>query len=210
MKKLLSVLVMLILGLISVLPTADAAVRLRRQTPRVQVQQPYYSQQPQYYIPQYQTPQNTGNLYYFSTTPQAGYTYYSTPLPGYYYYGSTPVQAQSVIEQGRYYFSTSYVAGYTYYPTPTPGYYYYLGKTSVNPNTYSPTYTYNPLYNSGNTICVIINGGYQCTNNTTVPNGSTYPGCASQDILIGGQIWASCNVTDLRGASAGRSGWFFA
>lgn len=39
---------------------------------------------------------------------------------------------------------------------------------------------------------------------------SRYPGCSRDDILIGGQIWASCNSLDRKIGSDVRSGWFFA
>lgn len=39
---------------------------------------------------------------------------------------------------------------------------------------------------------------------------ATYPGCSSADIVIGGQVWASCNALDMNAGSTVRSGWFFA
>lgn len=101
-----------------------------------------------------------------------------------------------------YYFSPTYVSGYTYYSSPTPGYYYYLGTTAVNNST--------PQYNNTNSICTIINNVYQCTNSIYVSSYSVYPGCSNSDIIIGGQIWASCNALDTGEGSASKSGWFFA
>ncbi len=37
-----------------------------------------------------------------------------------------------------------------------------------------------------------------------------YPGCDQSDILIGGQVWASCNATAQSKGSSAKSGWFFA
>ena len=59
-------------------------------------------------------------------------------------------------------------------------------------------------------ICTIINNVYQCTQNSYGPVSSTYPGCSSADVVIGGQIWASCNALDRNAGSTSRSGWFFA
>jgi hypothetical protein len=43
----------------------------------------------------------------------------------------------------------------------------------------------------------------------TTPYGR-YPGCNNPDIIIGGQIWASCNALDKNTGSDNKSGWFFA
>lgn len=37
-----------------------------------------------------------------------------------------------------------------------------------------------------------------------------YPGCGRADIIIGGQIWAACNVAGGSNGATGVSGWFFA
>lgn len=42
-----------------------------------------------------------------------------------------------------------------------------------------------------------------------VSSTTRYPGCSKNDILLGGQIWASCNSTNLREWSDTESGWFF-
>ncbi len=52
----------------------------------------------------------------------------------------------------------------------------------------------------------------------TVPSGGYgygnssggYPGCNRADIVIGGQIWAPCNVAKGTKGSSSVSGWFFA
>ncbi len=56
---------------------------------------------------------------------------------------------------------------------------------SMYGNTYIPSYTY-------------------------IQDSSTYPGCGQADIIIGGQIWASCNVYSKSTGSNEKSGWFFA
>lgn len=43
-----------------------------------------------------------------------------------------------------------------------------------------------------------------------IQDTSVYPGCGQADILIGGQIWASCNVLTKNTGSNDKSGWFFA
>jgi uncharacterized protein (TIGR02145 family) len=59
-------------------------------------------------------------------------------------------------------------------------------------------------------ICTIINSRYQCVANTYANSYATYPGCSAPDIVIGGQIWASCNALDRNAGSIDKSGWFFA
>lgn len=49
---------------------------------------------------------------------------------------------------------------------------------------------------------------YQPTNYTSYQ--SKYPGCNNADIIIGGQVWASCNALDKNIGSDSRSWWFFA
>jgi hypothetical protein len=171
-----------------------------------------YYQAPVYQTPYYQAPAqvystSAGSTYYYSSNYVAGYTYYSTPTPGYYYYSNIPTQTapSTATQQGQYYFSPNYIQGYTYYSTPTAGYYYYYNTTTANQNNY-----YQTPQNNSNMICTVINNMYQCTQNSYGPVSSTYPGCSSADIVIGGQIWASCNAVDRNAGSTNRSGWFFA
>lgn len=37
-----------------------------------------------------------------------------------------------------------------------------------------------------------------------------YPGCGRSDIVVGGQAWASCNISTRSNGSSSTSGWFFA
>ena len=234
MQKIISFLIAICFLFVTMAPVADASVRIRkgRNTPVTLYHQqaPAY-QAPYYQAPVYQTPyrQSTiyqspvqithtsaGSTYYYSPNYVQGYTYYSTPTPGYYYYSGIPSLpvAQPSVQQGQYYFSQNYISGYTYYSTPNPGYYYYLVTTTTNNNNYNYSYnnnTYNtPPYNNGNMICTIINNVYQCVNNSYGPTYGTYPGCSAADIVIGGQIWASCNALDRNVGSTAKSGWFFA
>ena len=220
MKKFISLILAIGFIFSLLVPVADASIRIRRSAlnqPNT-VYVPYYPQQQtyqqsyqNYVVPQqYQT---AGNTYYFSPIYVSGYTFYSTPTPGYYLYNSNPTTTSN-IQQGKYYFSQNYVSGYTYYSTPTPGYYYYLGTTPVDNNQYYNNSYYNntPVYpaNNSNMICTIINSRYQCVTNTYGPNYATYPGCSAPDIIIGGQIWASCNAIDRNLGSTNKTGWFFA
>ncbi len=222
MKKILSTLVLAVVFFTTVLPSADAAVRVRRDRVALAnaVYVPYY-QAPQIYQPTQSYYPNTNsntNTYYFSPNYIQGYTYYSTPTPGYYLYNSNAVNTYNTISEGKYYFSPNYVPGYTYYSTPTSGYYYYLGTTTVsqnyNYNNGNYNYNYNNQstfpYNNGNTFCTIINGVYQCSQNVYGSDFARYPGCTSADIVIGGQIWASCNALDRNQGSTKKTGWFFA
>ncbi len=45
-----------------------------------------------------------------------------------------------------------------------------------------------------------------------LPVASTfaYPGCNSGDLIVGGQIWSSCNATTKGKSSSTKSGWFLA
>lgn len=52
-------------------------------------------------------------------------------------------------------------------------------------------------------------GGYY-SNPYYLQTSSVYPGCSGADILIGGQIWASCNALSKNIGSTEKSGWFFA
>lgn len=222
MQKILSIFIAFCLLFISVAPIADASVRIRRNqyietTPTYnQYYQTQTYQNPYYQTPYYQPPaqvykSSIGSTYYYSPTYIAGYTYYSTPTPGYYYYSDIPststTSTSTSIQQGSYYYSANYVAGYTYYSTPTPGYYNYLGTTVVSNNNYNYNTSY---YNNGNRICTVVNGVYQCNNNSYAPVSGTYPGCSTADIIIGGQAWASCNALDRNAGSTSKSGWFFA
>jgi hypothetical protein len=217
MQKIISIIIAICLLFITVAPVADASVRIRRT--RNTMITPYYPapvyQSPYYTAPIYQSPvqvthTSVGSTYYYSPTYVAGYTYYSTPTPGYYYYSNIPTQTpyNYTTQQGQYYFSPTYIAGYTYYSSPNSGYYYYYNTTVGNAYSYNNYYT--PPYNNSNLICTIINNVYQCVNNAYGPISSTYPGCTSADIVIGGQIWASCNALDRNAGSTARSGWFFA
>ena len=208
----------MIISFTIIAPSADAAVRVRRDrqaaanavyVPYYQGSQVYQPFQNSYYQPTYQPYQNQNtNTYYFSPNYISGYTYYSTPTPGYYLYTNTPVTTNN-ISQGRYYFSPNYISGYTYYSSPTAGYYYYLGTTTINNNNnYYPNSTF--PYNNNNAICTIMNGVYQCVDNTYRAIYGTYPGCSSPDIVIGGQIWASCNSLDRNAGSTNKTGWFLA
>lgn len=218
MKKFLSFIISCVLLFALIAPVADASVRIRKgrtvpvyapYTPYT----PYYGAQPVYQSPYYQTtpqvyPTSVGSTYYYSPNYVQGYTYYSTPTPGYYYYSNIPTTSvnSSSTQEGRYYYTQNYTAGYTYYSTPTPGYYYYFGATVANTYTSTPTVP----YNNPNMICTIINSRYQCVTNTYSANYATYPGCSAPDIIIGGQIWASCNALDRNVGSTEKSGWFFA
>lgn len=42
------------------------------------------------------------------------------------------------------------------------------------------------------------------------PVSPVYPGCSNPDIVIGGQIWSSCNALNKNLWSPEKSGWFFA
>lgn len=213
MNKILSSFFVFVFLFVTIAPVADASSRVRgtlrntqtMYTPYYQAPayQTYYSQPTQVY------PTSAGSTYYYSSNYVAGYTYYSTPTPGYYYYSNIPTQTQTsyATQQGQYYFSPNYIQWYTYYSSPTAGYYYYYGSnTTSNSN---PIYTTNNQ-NNANLICTVINNIYQCTQNSYGPILSTYPGCSSADIVIGGQIWASCNALDRNAGSIAKSGWFFA
>lgn len=224
MQKIISFLIAICFLFVTMAPVADASVRIRkgRNTPVT----PYHQQAPAYQAPYYQAPvyqapyhQSTiyqspvqithtsaGSTYYYSPNYVAGYTYYSTPTPGYYYYNNIPTAPtyQPSVWQGQYYFSQNYISGYTYYSTPNPGYYYYFATTATN------NYNTSSYNNNGNMICTIINNVYQCANNSYGPTYGTYPGCSAADIVIGGQIWASCNALDRNVGSTTKSGWFFA
>lgn len=222
MKKIISFLIATCLMFVMVAPMADASTRVIRKKRNAQtnsVYAPYYYQAPQVYQPSqaYQPTQvyktSIGDTYYYSPTYVQGYTYYSVPTPGYYYYSSIPTQTNTTTstQQGQYYFSQNYMQGYTYYSTPNPGYYYYYNTTpSTNNNYYNNHPYYNPTKNNGNMICTIIDGRYQCAQNGYTSTYATYPGCTQPDIVIGGQIWASCNALDRNAGSTSRSGWFFA
>ena len=205
MQKIISIMIAVCLLFVTITPIVDASVRIRKGR-NTQVT-PYYPQSPNYDTP-YQSPYYTapiyqtqaqvthssvGSTYYYSPSYIAKYTYYSTPVPGYYYYTDLPTQTTTstyTTQQGQYYFSPTYRTGYTYYSSPNPGYYYYYNtSTSPNNSTYTPP-------NNPNLICTIINNTYQCVNNAYGSITSTYPGCSSADIIIGGQIWASCNALD--------------
>jgi hypothetical protein len=62
-----------------------------------------------------------------------------------------------------------------------------------SPYTYYPTntYTYYP-------------------SNYYTPVAPVYPGCSAPDIIIGGQIWASCNALTKNTGNTNKSWWFFA
>ena len=226
MKKIISFLIASILLFTQLIPLADAATRVIRKTRNTQVNSVYnpYYQTPYYYpvtqtsnqpIQMYQNPQiyatSAGSTYYYSPTYVQGYTYYSVPTPGYYYYSSVPAQSNTVTntQQGQYYFSPTYIQGYTYYSTPNPGYYYYYNTTSTNNYYYNQPY-YNPRQNNGNMICTIVDGAYRCNTSGYAQTAATYPGCSQADIVIGGQIWASCNALDRNVGSTAKTGWFFA
>jgi hypothetical protein len=214
MKKTLVSILSIVFLFVTIAPIADASSRVRRTLRNTQVT-PYnsYSQVPVYQSPYYQPPAqvyptSAGSTYYYSPNYVQGYTYYSTPTPGYYYYNGIPSLpiVQPSVAQGQYYFSTNYIQGYTYYSTPNPGYYYYFATTTTANSNYNNT----PSYNNSNMICTIINNVYQCMNNSYGPIYGTYPGCSAADIVIGGQIWASCNALDRNVGSTAKSGWFFA
>jgi hypothetical protein len=215
MNKILAGFLTLVFLFVTMAPSADAASRVRKTLRNTHMTTPYA---PQYQMPVYQTlyyqspkpvySNSAGSTYYYSSSYIAGYTYYSTPTPGYYYYSNTPAQTvvNTATQQGQYYYSPNYIAGYSYYPTPTPGYYYYHGSTAA---THTPT----PIVhhqNNANLICTIVGNIYQCTQSTYGSMSSIYPGCNSADIIIGGQIWASCNALDRNAGSTSKSGWFFA
>ena len=213
MQKIFAVLVAFCLLFVTVAPLADASSRVRRTLRNTQTT-PYssYYQAPVYQTPYYPQPAqvyptSAGSTYYYSSNYVAGYTYYSTPTPGYYYYSNIPTQTvtSTATQQGQYYFSPNYIAGYTYYSSPTAGYYYYYNTTIANQGNY-----YQAPQNNSNMICTVVNNIYQCTQNSYGPVSSTYPGCSSADIIIGGQIWASCNALDRNAGSTAKSGWFFA
>ena len=229
MQKIISILISICLLFVTMAPVADASIRIRKghntQSPYYQQtptsQSPYYQQtstyhNPYYQAPIYQTPvqvthTSVGSTYYYSQNYVSGYTYYSTPTPGYYYYNNIPTQTTTpsyYSQQGQYYFSPTHLAGYTYYSSPNPGYYYYFNTTTNNNSYYNNTYYQTPHNN--NQVCTIINNIYQCTQNNYGSFSSTYPGCSTADIVIGGQIWASCNALDRNVGSTTRSGWFFA
>ncbi len=215
MQKYFSLLALLCITMASLAPTADASVRLRKSrfAPVAPVYNPYYPQ-PVYQNVYQPTYQNSTNTYYYSPNSLPGYTYYSSPTPGYYLYTSSPVTTTSDIQQGRYNYSPNYISGYTYYSSPTAGYYQYLGTTPVQ-NNYNTVYPYNynnnyNNFNNSNMICTIVNGSYQCNANSYGANFSTYPGCSTPDIVIGGQVWASCNAVDRGVGSTSKTGWFFA
>jgi hypothetical protein len=196
MKQMISFLLCVTSAALMLAPVADASVRVRNTT-RSTYQMPV----------RYWTPPATTiptNSYSFSPNYISGYTYYSSPTPGYYLYTSGPVSYTTSVSHGQYYYSQNYVAGYTYYSSPTPGYYYYL--TTTTPYISS----YQAQNQNQNLICTIINNVYQCTQNVYGPMYSTYPGCSQADIVIGGQIWASCNTLDRNKGSVEKSGWFFA
>ncbi len=213
MKKILSIFLSICFILISITPVVDASVRIRKwRLNQLNTDYAPYYQPVQNYTYQ-QINQNPGNTYYFSPNYVSGYTYYSWPTPGYYLYSTNPVNTVVNIQEGKYYFSPTFIQGYTYYSTPTSWYYYYLPTTVVSSynNTYNNTPNYNHYpYNNANMICTIINGNYRCANSSYGSMYSTYPGCSSPDIVIGGQIWASCNALDRNEGSTTKSGWFFA
>ena len=230
MQKIISILISICLLFVTLAPVADASVRIRKgrntQTtpyyPSPVYQSPYHSQyqapayqNPYYQVPIYQIPvqvthTSVGSTYYYSANYVAGYTYYSVPTPGYYYYTNIPQATTQTYntQQGQYYFSPTYIAGYTYYSSPNAGYYYYFNTTTNNNSYYNNNYYQTPHNN--NQICTVINNVYQCMNNAYGPVSSTYPGCSTADIVIWGQIWASCNALDRNAGSTNRSGWFFA
>ncbi len=214
MNKLLVGFVAVVFLFFTLSQLADASSRVRGTLRNTQIRstvpyyptpayQTYYSQPTQVY------PTSAGSTYYYSSNYVAGYTYYTTPTPGYYYYSNVPTQTTTsyATQQGQYYFSPNYIQGYVYYSSPTPGYYYYYGINTTANNT--PIYT-NNNQNNANLICTVIGNIYQCSQNSYGPVSSTYPGCSSADIVIGGQIWASCNVLDRNAGSTSKSGWFFA
>lgn len=208
MKKFLSVFLSICLVYITIIPAADASLRIRkwRLNQSNNTQNFNYQSYQTYNHPQVY--QNSGNTYYFSPNYISGYTYYSYPTPWYYLYNINPPDTP-IIGEWKYYFSPIFVQGYTYYSTPVPGYYYYFPTTIVNNYENSMDYNHSLVHNRW-MICVNINGNYQCNNNSYRPLYSTYPGCSSPDIIIGGQIWASCNALNRNGGSSSKSGWFFA
>lgn len=195
MKKIISFLLCIVSLILILSPAADASVRVRGSY-RPGYQAPLSNQ---YWINPAIVPAPS-NSYYYSPNYISGYTYYSSPTPGYYLYTSNPISTVSNVSQGQYYFSPNYVSGYSYYSSPTPGYYYYLPATA-------PSLSQNQ---NQNLICTVINSVYQCVSNGYGPLYSTYPGCSQADIIIGGQIWASCNTIDRNAGSTEKSGWFFA
>lgn len=216
MQKIISILISICLLFVTIAPVADASVRIRKgrnmQTTTPYYQTPYHA--PYYPSQIYQAPvqvthMSVGSTYYYSPSYVAGYTYYATPTPGYYYYTNIPTQSTTQshsTQQGQYYFSPAYIAGYTYYSSPNPGYYYYFNTN----NSYYNNNSYQTPQNNDGLICMVINNMYQCLNNAYGPVLSSYPGCGTADIIIGGQIWASCNALDRNIGSTNRSGWFFA
>ncbi len=215
MKKILAGLLSISFLFAMIVPMADAAGRIRRSRESSNI----------VYVPQYISPvsqtnwynnpqiyaTSAGSTYYYSPTYVAGYTYYTSPTPGYYYYSSLPSSniVSNTTRQGQYLYSQNYIAGYTYYTSPNAGYYYYYNTTTSNNPTVGINTSYIPT-NSSNLICTVINNTYQCIENSYGPTSSTYPGCSSADIVIGGQIWASCNALDRNAGSMNKSGWFFA
>lgn len=208
MKKISSVFLSICIIFITFIPVADASVRIRnwRLNQSNTIQTPYHQQYQTYN--QSQIYQNGGNSYYFSPNYVSGYTYYSYPTPWYYLY-NTQLQDAPMIQEWKYYFSPIFVQGYTYYSTPTPWYYYYFPTTGIYKYENVINNTHEPIRN-GWMICISTNGDYRCSNNSYRPIYSTYPGCSSPDIVIGAQIWASCNALNRNGGSPSKSGWFFA
>lgn len=203
MRTLISLLFAGIFAITSVVPIADAhTIRIRKGRSRG------YSFEHKNISSQYRTTPTVyspqASVYYYSLYPQVGYTYAEHPKPWYYRYDTT--SPSSGIEQGRYYYSSQYKQGYTFMYSPKPWYYYHLPSVAVRTSPSHPRY---PI-NHPDMICVEMHGVYQCTNNRTVVPYTSYPWCTARDIVIGNQVWASCNALDTNKGSSSRSGWFFA
>lgn len=113
--------------------------------------------------------------------------------------------------------------------TPTSYANYYYGNNNYTylypytpQNTYVAPTRVTPTYNTINNRRRAINNSvyqptqpqviyvYQNIPTTPVQIYGSYPGCSRADIVIGGQVWAGCNVYDRNIGSESKSGWFFA
>ncbi len=89
---------------------------------------------------------------------------------------------------------------------------YYTNQTSYNQNTYPTRYIpqNKRTKKTGKTQIIYVYQNVPLSGNSYTSYNPGYPGCGQADIVIGGQVWAACNVADRSNGSNSISGWFFA